>query len=119
MTELSPGSHLVPRDAKNAPPGTVGKLLPSTEMRVVDEAVVDAAVIGVTDGAGNEIPKAYVVPRAGTRISEDDLIAYVAGQVAPYKKVRRAEFTDTVPRSATGKILRRELRARERSSTAP
>ncbi|WP_432252506.1 4-coumarate--CoA ligase family protein [Streptomyces sp. HNM1019] len=205
MTELSPGSHLVPRDAKNAPPGTVGKLLPSTEMRIVDpdagvdlatgedgeivirgpqvmkgylgrpedtdamidaegwlhtgdvghvdadgwlyvvdrvkelikykgyqvapadleavllahEAVVDAAVIGVTDGAGNEIPKAYVVPRPGTRISEDDLIAYVAGQVAPYKKVRRVEFTDAVPRSATGKILRRELRARERSSTAP
>jgi acyl-CoA synthetase (AMP-forming)/AMP-acid ligase II len=205
MTELSPGCHLVPRDAEGVPPGTVGKLLPSTEMRIVDtaggrdvgagedgeilirgpqvmkgylgrpaetaamvdadgwlhtgdighvdadgwlfvvdrvkelikyngyqvapadleavllahEAVADAAVIGVTDGDGNEIPKAYVVRGPGARISEEELIAYVAGQVAPYKKVRRVEFTDTVPRSAAGKILRRELRARERSSTTP
>lgn len=209
MTELSPGCHLVPREAEGVPPGTVGKLLPSTEMRIVGmdgsshdgrdvgpgedgeilirgpqvmkgylgrpddtaamvdadgwlhtgdvghvdadgwlfvvdrlkelikykgyqvapadleavliahEAVADAAVIGVTDGDGNEIPKAYVVRGPGARISEDELIAYVAGQVAPYKKVRRVEFTESVPRSAAGKILRRELRARERSSTTP
>ena len=41
---------------------------------------------------------------------------YVAGKVAPHKKVRRVEFIDTIPRAATGKILRREPRARERSS---
>ncbi|GHJ27483.1 hypothetical protein TPA0910_19160 [Streptomyces hygroscopicus subsp. sporocinereus] len=58
-------------------------------------------------------------PGPGPGSVEDDLISYVAGQVAPYKKVCRVEFTDFAPRSATGKILRRELRARERSSTAP
>ncbi|MEV0372308.1 4-coumarate--CoA ligase family protein [Streptomyces sp. NPDC050636] len=82
------------------------------------DAIADAAVIGVVDGDGNEVPKAFVVRQRGARLSEDDVIAYVAGQVAPYKKVRRVEFLDSVPRATTGKILRRELRARERSSMA-
>ncbi len=63
------------------------------------------------------MPKAFVVRQRGARLSEDEVIAYVAGQVAPYKKVRRVEFLASVPRATTGKILRRELRARERSST--
>ncbi|MFG3498093.1 4-coumarate--CoA ligase family protein [Streptomyces sp. NPDC047928] len=200
MTELSPGTHVVPLDAPHPPPGTVGRLLPSTEMRilsledpdkdaapgekgeiairgpqvmkgylgrpdataamidadgwlrtgdigrvdadgwlfVVDRvkelikykgfqvapaelealllthpAVRDAAVIGVPDDDGNEIPKAYVV---ADELTEGDIIDFVAGQVAPYKKIRRVEFIDAVPRATTGKILRRELRARE---TAP
>ncbi|GGN59559.1 hypothetical protein GCM10012285_56770 [Streptomyces kronopolitis] len=58
-----------------------------------------------------------MVRQRGARLSEDEVITYVAGQVAPYKKVRRVEFLDSVPRAATGKILRRELRARERSTT--
>ncbi|MCK7627557.1 hypothetical protein MUU72_31450 [Streptomyces sp. RS10V-4] len=53
-----------------------------------------------------------------TRRLAREVIAYVASRVAPYKKVRRVEFVDHVPRATTGKILRRELRARERSSTA-
>ncbi|MGO4424546.1 4-coumarate--CoA ligase family protein, partial [Streptomyces sp. MCAF7] len=83
------------------------------------EAIVDAAVVGVYDADGNEIPKAYVVLGPGAELSGDEVIDYVAGRVAPYKKVRRVEFTDAVPRSATGKILRRELRAREGSAKAP
>lgn len=78
----------------------------------------DVAVLPYSSGTTGS-PKAFVVRGPGARISEDELIAYVAGQVAPYKKVRRVEFTDTVPRSAAGKILRRELRAGERSSTTP
>jgi acyl-CoA synthetase (AMP-forming)/AMP-acid ligase II len=210
MTELSPGTHVVPLGAPDPPAGAVGRLLPNTEMRLVSletgedlppgtgrtaggrgeilirgpqvmrgylgrpaatdavidadgwlhtgdigrvdgegwlhvvdrvkelikykgyqvapaelealllthDAIADAAVIGVTDDDGNEVPKAFVVRQQGARLSEGDVIAYVAGQVAPYKKVRRVEFLDSVPRATTGKILRRELRARERSSTA-
>ncbi|GHB16861.1 MULTISPECIES: 4-coumarate--CoA ligase family protein [Streptomyces] len=202
MTELSPGTHVVPLDAENPPPGAVGKLLPGTEMRiasiedpgtdlgidtdgeilirgpqvmkgylgrpdatagmidsdgwvhtgdvgrvdadgwlfVVDrvkelikykgyqvapaelealllthESVADAAVIGVLDADGNEIPKAYLVRGpAAQDLTAEDVMAYVAERVAPYKKVRRAEFIEAVPRAASGKILRRELRDREK-----
>ena len=75
--------------------------------------VADAAVIGVADEDGNEVPKAYVVPQPGAALDRRDVIAHVAERVAPYKKVRRVEFTDAIPRAASGKILRRELRARE------
>ncbi|MFF2809394.1 4-coumarate--CoA ligase family protein [Streptomyces sp. NPDC058000] len=222
MTELSPATHVVPPDAAHRPPGhhratpapraegtlpppgAVGTLLPSTELRIVSletgqdlgpgesgeivirgpqvmrgylgrpaetdamidpdgwlhtgdigrtdgdgwlyvvdrvkelikykgyqvapadlealllahEAIADAAVIGVTDQDGNEVPKAFVVRRQGAELTADEVIAYVAERVAPYKKVRRVEFLDSVPRATTGKILRRELRARERNSTA-
>ena len=52
-------------------------------------------------------------------ISADELMAYVAARVAPYKKVRRMEFIDAIPKSASGKILRRELIARDAVSEAP
>ena len=192
MTELSPGTHAIRADDPEPPPGAVGKLFPSTEMRLVDaegndaesgeiwirgpqvmkgylgrpedtdtmidadgwlhtgdigrmdergylyvidrlkelikykgyqvppaelEAVLltdpriaDAAVIGVVDDDGNEVPKAFVVKAA--ELSEQDVIDYVAQRVAPHKKVRQVEFIDAVPKAASGKILRRELRAR-------
>ncbi|MFF2010273.1 4-coumarate--CoA ligase family protein [Streptomyces sp. NPDC058195] len=195
MTELSPGTHVVPLSAENPPPGAVGKLLPSTEMRIVplssspsspaegeilirgpqvmkgylgrpeattamidadgwlhtgdvgyaDEdgwlfvvdrvkelikykgyqvapaelealllthpSIADAAVIGVHDDEGNEIPTAYVVRQpTAPGLTAEEVMAYVAGRVAPYKKIRRTEFIDAVPRAASGKILRRELR---------
>ena len=79
--------------------------------------IADAAVIGVTDEEGEEVPKAFVVRGAGelgAALTDESVMAFVAGKVAPYKKVRRVEFLDTVPKSASGKILRRELRDRER-----
>ncbi|MFF7773788.1 AMP-binding protein [Streptomyces tanashiensis] len=200
MTELSPGTHVVPLDAPTPPPGTVGRLLPSTEMRILSlddpakdaapgeegeiairgpqvmkgylgrpdataamidadgwvhtgdigrvdedgwlfvvdrvkelikykgfqvapaelealllthEGIADAAVIGVTDADGTEIPKAFVVRQpAAPGLTADEVIAHVAARVSPYKKVRSVEFIDTVPRAASGKILRRELRNR-------
>ena len=194
MTELSPGTHSVPQDDENPPPGAVGKLFPSTEMRLVgadgndadegevwirgpqvmkgylgrpaetdatidsdgwlhtgdigrmddrgylyvidrvkelikyhgyqvppaeleavlltDERIADAAVIGV-QADGNEVPKAFVVPMPGVELTADDVMSYVSARVAPYKKIRQVEFIEAVPKAASGKILRRELRARE------
>lgn len=75
--------------------------------------IADAAVIGVLDDDREEIPKAFVVRAAGAELTGEEVIAFVADTVAPYKKVRRVEFVDAIPKSASGKILRRELRARE------
>lgn len=73
--------------------------------------IVDAAVVGVSVGeAGDEAPRAFVVRRPGAHISEEDVIEYVAERVAPYKKVREVLFTDVIPKSPSGKILRRNLR---------
>ena len=77
--------------------------------------VADAAVIGVYDERGDEVPKAFVVRAPGSAATEDDVLAFVAERTAPYKRVRRIEFIDGVPRAASGKILRRELRDRERA----
>ncbi|MEU7025168.1 AMP-binding protein [Streptomyces sp. NPDC046275] len=200
MTELSPATHLVPLATEHPPPGTVGTLLPSTEMRllalddpekdvpageegeiairgpqvmkgylgrpeataamidadgwlrtgdvgrvdadgwlyVVDrvkelikykgfqvapaelealllthEGIADAAVVGVVDGEGTEVPKAFVVRQAAAAgLGAEEVMAYVAERVAPYKKIRQVEFVDSVPRAVSGKILRRELRTR-------
>ncbi|MFI1731447.1 4-coumarate--CoA ligase family protein [Streptomyces acidicola] len=199
MTELSPCTHIVPFDrTEDAPPGTVGKLLPGTEMRIVslddpstdvgagergeilirgpqvmkgylgrpdataamiDEdgwlhtgdvghadaggwlhivdrvkelikykgfqvapaelealllthpGIADAAVIGFYNDDNNEVPHAYVVRQpTATDLSEGEVMTYVAERVAPYKRVRRVTFVAGIPRAASGKILRRELR---------
>jgi acyl-CoA synthetase (AMP-forming)/AMP-acid ligase II len=75
--------------------------------------IADAAVIGVLADDGDEIPKAFVVRMPGSTLTADAVMMYVAGEVAPYKKVRRVEFIAAVPKAASGKILRRELRDRE------
>ena len=75
-------------------------------------AIAEAAVIPSPDEEHGEIPKAFVVRRG--ELSEQDVMDYVAARVAPFKKVRLVEFIDQIPKSPTGKILRRELRERER-----
>jgi acyl-CoA synthetase (AMP-forming)/AMP-acid ligase II len=79
-------------------------------------AVADAAVVSSPDEEAGEVPKAFIVLRS--EATADELMAYVAARVAPYKKVRAIEFIDQVPKSATGKILRRVLVERERERTA-
>ena len=73
-------------------------------------AIRDAAVVPQPDEEAGEVPKAFVV--ASKPLTEDDVMTFVAAQVAPHKKVRRVEFIDAIPKSASGKILRRELRDR-------
>ncbi|MFJ9371722.1 4-coumarate--CoA ligase family protein [Streptomyces sp. NPDC101455] len=201
MTELSPGTHVVPvRDMPTAPPGTVGKLIAGTEMRIVSlddpdkdlgigeagellirgpqvmkgylgrpddtaamidqdgwlrtgdvgyvddggwtfivdrvkelikykgfqvapaelealllthPGIADAAVVGEYNDANNEVPHAYVVrQQTAPDLSQSEVLMYVAERVAPYKRVRMVSFIEAVPRAASGKILRRELRGR-------
>ncbi|MFI1504562.1 4-coumarate--CoA ligase family protein [Streptomyces sp. NPDC020597] len=201
MTELSPGTHVVPLSAmREAPGGTVGRLIAGTEMRIVslddpgkdlgageageilirgpqvmkgylgrpdataamiDDAgwlhtgdvgrvdeggwlfvvdrvkelikykgfqvapaelealllthpqIADAAVVGVYDDDGNEVPHAFVVRRpTAPELAAGEVAMYVAERVAPYKRVRHVTFVDAVPRAASGKILRRRLRER-------
>ena len=79
-------------------------------------AVMDAAVIPSPDEEAGEVPKAFVVLKGKAEGSE--LMEYVAGKVAPHKKIRRLEFIDQIPKSASGKILRRLLVQREREAMA-
>jgi acyl-CoA synthetase (AMP-forming)/AMP-acid ligase II len=76
-------------------------------------AVADAAVIAAADEDAGEIPKAFVVTRRD--VTPQVLMEFVAGQVASFKKVRAVEFIEKIPKSASGKILRRELLALERA----
>ncbi|MBT8214734.1 MAG: 4-coumarate--CoA ligase family protein [Acidimicrobiia bacterium] len=80
-------------------------------------AVADAAVIPVPDLEAGEIPKAFVVLRPGAEATGQQLMDHVAEHVAHYKQVRRVEFLDEIPKSLSGKILRRVLRDREREAT--
>ena len=81
-------------------------------------SVADAAVIPVPDEEAGEIPKAFVVKRPGLELGEDELMAWVAEHVSPQKKIRKVEFIDVVPKSLSGKILRRVLVEKERAKTA-
>jgi acyl-CoA synthetase (AMP-forming)/AMP-acid ligase II len=77
--------------------------------------VADAAVIPSNDEEAGEVPKAFVALKPEATADADELMAYVAERVAPYKRIRRLEFIDQVPKSASGKILRRVLVERERA----
>ena len=79
-------------------------------------AVADAAVVRSPDPAAGEVPKAFIVQRAP--VTQTALMAWVAERVAPYERVRRVEFTDAIPKSPTGKILRRVLIERETAARA-
>jgi acyl-CoA synthetase (AMP-forming)/AMP-acid ligase II len=70
-------------------------------------AVADAAVVPVPDEEAGEVPKAFVVLKG--EATPEEIMGFVAERVAPYKRVRRLEVTDQIPKSPSGKILRRVL----------
>jgi acyl-CoA synthetase (AMP-forming)/AMP-acid ligase II len=77
-------------------------------------AVADAAVVGRPDATSGEVPVAAVVARDA--LEAEDLMAWVAARVAPYKRIRAVRFVDAIPRTPAGKILRRALVEHERQA---
>jgi len=83
---------------------------------LANPAIADACVIGIADEEAGEVPKAYVVKKG--EIGADEVMAWVAERVAPFKKLRAVEFIDQLPKSPTGKLLRRVLKQQERDRAA-
>ena len=88
-----------------------GFQVPPAELEAIlinHPGVADCAVIGVPDEEAGEIPKGFVVV-SDDDVTDEELMAFVAEKVSPQKKLRQIERIDEIPKSAAGKILRREL----------
>ncbi|MGC5323849.1 long-chain-fatty-acid--CoA ligase [Brevibacillus sp. SYSU BS000544] len=76
-------------------------------------AVQEVVVIGIPDEYRGETVKAYIAPRAGSQVTEDEIISYCKQQLAAYKVPRFVEFRQQLPKSAVGKLLKRTFRDEE------
>jgi acyl-CoA synthetase (AMP-forming)/AMP-acid ligase II len=101
---ISGGENVYPAEVENAIYG--------------HPAVSEVAVVGVPDEKWGETVKAFVVPAAGAQPSAREIIDWAAERIARYKLPKTVEFVSALPRNATGKVLRRELRERHRSRPA-
>ncbi len=79
--------------------------------------ILEACTIGVPDSYRGETPKAFIVLKEGETMTADEVVAYARERLAAYKVPRQIEFVDELPKSAVGKILRRELRDQELGKT--
>ncbi|MEJ7873291.1 MAG: long-chain fatty acid--CoA ligase, partial [Rubrobacteraceae bacterium] len=77
--------------------------------------VKEAAVVGVPDEYRGETVKAFIALKDGDGVTEEELVAYCKERMADYKYPRKIEFMDELPKTATGKFLRRELRDQARA----
>jgi acyl-CoA synthetase (AMP-forming)/AMP-acid ligase II len=81
------------------------------------DGVADVAVVGVPDARMGEVGKAYVVRRAGSEVTGEDVVAFARERLANYKAPRQVSFVDVLPRNLGGKVLKNELRAVEPAET--
>lgn len=95
--------ELIKYKAYQVPPAELEHLLQS------NPDIADAAVVPYPDEDAGQIPMAYIVRKPGSSITEAQVMDFIAKQVAPYKKIRRVAFINSIPKSPAGKILRREL----------
>ena len=96
-----------------------GFQVPPAELEAIlltHPAIADAAVIPCPDDEAGEVPKAIVVLKEPT--AAEDIIGFVSERVAPHKRIRYVEFLEQIPKSPSGKILRRVLVERERAKSA-
>ena len=90
------------------------------ETRLLEHpAVAEAVVVGVPDADGLDKPVAYVVPRPGMAVDQDEIIAFCRAGLASFKRPRLVVEVDELPRTATGKIQRFRLRALATATEAP
>lgn len=73
-------------------------------------AVQDAAVIGVPHDFSGEVPKAFIIKKNGQNVSPEELQSFVANKVASFKKIEEVVFVEDIPKTSSGKILRKELK---------
>ncbi|XP_059638876.1 4-coumarate--CoA ligase-like 9 [Cornus florida] len=95
--------ELIKYKAYQVPPAELEHLLLS------NREIADAAVIPYPDEEAGQIPMAFIVRKPGSSITGAQVMNFIAKQVAPYKKIRRVAFINSIPKSPAGKILRREL----------
>lgn len=73
------------------------------------DSVVDVAVIGVPHEKFGEIPKAFIILKKGVTVNPEEVKDYVAKHVADYKRLGYVQYIEEIPKTASGKILRKEL----------
>lgn len=73
------------------------------------DSVADCAVFGVQDGLKGEVPHAVVIPKQAATVTSDELTAWMEGRVASYKRLAAIHVVEEIPRTASGKALRRQL----------
>jgi fatty-acyl-CoA synthase len=81
--------------------------------------VYEAAVIPVTDPHWGEVPKALVILKPGSSATEAELVEFCRGRLAHYKCPKSIEFVESLPKTATGKFLKKELRKQDWSGRKP
>ena len=77
-------------------------------------SVKECCVVGKPDSFAGEIPKAFIVLKKGQTPTPEEIVEFCQNQIAPYKRIREVEFVESLPKTAVGKILARELREQER-----
>ncbi len=102
--------ELIKYKAFQVPPAELEGLL------LTHPAIADSAVIGIHDEESGEVPKAFVVIKEGQSPTAEEIMEFIAGQVATFKQIRQVQFVDSIPKNASGKILRRVFIEQERGA---